>query len=111
MVSTVGGIVIAIVVILVAAAIGWVVFSQLRARRLGVGFFPTLLLTSSCCFAFPMLGEASDVPTAHGSLRQHRKASSGATAERRQRSDEMTLANNGYFTASTSQLIVISTMA
>lgn len=39
MVSTAGGIVIAIVVILVAAAIGWVVFSQLRARRLGVSFF------------------------------------------------------------------------
>ncbi|GFP53656.1 hypothetical protein ACSS6W_001228 [Trichoderma asperelloides] len=36
MVSTAGGIVIAIVVILVAAAIGWVVFSQLRARRLGL---------------------------------------------------------------------------
>ncbi|UKZ73506.1 hypothetical protein TrVFT333_001153 [Trichoderma virens FT-333] len=36
MVSTAGGIVIAIVVILVAAAVGWVVFTQLRARRLGL---------------------------------------------------------------------------
>lgn len=34
--STAGGIVIAVVVILVAAAVGWVVFTQLRARRLGV---------------------------------------------------------------------------
>ncbi|KAL7785987.1 hypothetical protein V8C37DRAFT_393111 [Trichoderma ceciliae] len=36
MVSTAGGIVIAIVVILVVAAVGWVVFAQLRARRLGL---------------------------------------------------------------------------
>lgn len=36
MVSTAGGIVIAIVVLLLAAAIGWIVFTQLRARRLGV---------------------------------------------------------------------------
>ncbi|CAM1511152.1 Fc.00g086650.m01.CDS01 [Cosmosporella sp. VM-42] len=36
MVSTAGGIVIAIVVLLLAAAVGWVVFTQLRARRLGI---------------------------------------------------------------------------
>ena len=36
MVSTAGGIVIAIFVLLIAAAVGWVVFTQLRARRLGV---------------------------------------------------------------------------
>lgn len=36
MVSTAGGIVIAIVVIALAAAVGWVVFTQYRARRLGV---------------------------------------------------------------------------
>jgi hypothetical protein len=36
MVSTAGGIVIAVVVLLVAAAVGWIVFTQLRARRLGV---------------------------------------------------------------------------
>ncbi|KAI5466592.1 hypothetical protein BGZ63DRAFT_1926 [Mariannaea sp. PMI_226] len=36
MVSTAGGIVIAILVVLVAAVIGWVVFTQLRARRLGL---------------------------------------------------------------------------
>lgn len=36
MVSTAGGIIIAIVVLLLAAAIGWIVFTQLRARRLGV---------------------------------------------------------------------------
>lgn len=36
MVSTAGGIVIAVVVLLIAAAVGWVVFTQLRARRLGV---------------------------------------------------------------------------
>ncbi|POR33653.1 Uncharacterized protein TPAR_06143 [Tolypocladium paradoxum] len=36
MVSTAGGIVIAIVVLLVAAAVGWVAFTQLRARRLGL---------------------------------------------------------------------------
>ncbi|KAF5025476.1 hypothetical protein F66182_2452 [Fusarium sp. NRRL 66182] len=36
MVSTAGGIVIAILVLLVAAAVGWVVFTQLRARRLGL---------------------------------------------------------------------------
>jgi hypothetical protein len=47
MVSTAGGIVIAIVVIIVAAAVGWVVFSQLRARRLGVSFDPFAL-----CFYF-----------------------------------------------------------
>lgn len=34
--STAGGIVIAIFVLLIAAAVGWVVFTQLRARRLGV---------------------------------------------------------------------------
>ncbi|KAH6899026.1 hypothetical protein B0T10DRAFT_601910 [Thelonectria olida] len=36
MVSTAGGVVIAIVVLLIAAAVGWVVFTQLRARRLGL---------------------------------------------------------------------------
>ncbi|QUC16694.1 uncharacterized protein UV8b_00935 [Ustilaginoidea virens] len=36
MVSTAGGIIIAILVLLVAAAIGWVVFTQMRARRLGL---------------------------------------------------------------------------
>ncbi|KAJ4327278.1 hypothetical protein N0V84_002291 [Fusarium piperis] len=36
MVSTAGGIVIAIFVLLIAAAVGWVVFTQLRARRLGL---------------------------------------------------------------------------
>ena len=36
MVSTAGGIVIAIVVLVLLAAVGWVVFTQLRARRLGV---------------------------------------------------------------------------
>ncbi|KAK2595913.1 hypothetical protein QQS21_006508 [Conoideocrella luteorostrata] len=36
MVSTAGGIVIAIVVLLIAAAVGWVVFTQMRARRLGL---------------------------------------------------------------------------
>lgn len=36
MVSTAGGIVIAVVVILLVAAVGWIVFTQLRARRLGV---------------------------------------------------------------------------
>ncbi|KAL5609850.1 hypothetical protein FOVSG1_004531 [Fusarium oxysporum f. sp. vasinfectum] len=36
MVSTAGGIVIAIIVLLVAGAVGWVVFTQLRARRLGL---------------------------------------------------------------------------
>jgi hypothetical protein len=36
MVSVGGGIAIAIVVLLVAAVVGWVVFTQLRARRLGV---------------------------------------------------------------------------
>lgn len=40
MVSTAGGIVIAILVLLVAGAVGWVVFTQLRARRLGVCQFP-----------------------------------------------------------------------
>lgn len=36
MVNTAGGIVIAVVVILLAAGIAWIVFTQLRARRLGV---------------------------------------------------------------------------
>lgn len=36
MVSTAGGIAIAIVVLLAVAAAGWVVFTQLRARRLGL---------------------------------------------------------------------------
>ncbi|KAM5348462.1 hypothetical protein ACJ41O_008286 [Fusarium nematophilum] len=36
MVSTAGGIVIAIFVLLIAAAVGWVVFTQLRARKLGL---------------------------------------------------------------------------
>ncbi|PKS09785.1 hypothetical protein jhhlp_004406 [Lomentospora prolificans] len=35
MVNTAGGIVIAVVVIAIVAALGWVVFTQLRARRLG----------------------------------------------------------------------------
>lgn len=45
MVSTAGGIVIAVVVLLVAAAVGWIVFTQLRARKLGVSF--------ACC-SLPM---------------------------------------------------------
>lgn len=36
MVNTAGGIVIAVVVILLAAGIAWIVFTQLRARRLGL---------------------------------------------------------------------------
>ncbi|KAL2206600.1 hypothetical protein CC79DRAFT_1370014 [Sarocladium strictum] len=36
MVSTAGGIVIAIIVLALAAAVGWVAFTQLRARRLGL---------------------------------------------------------------------------
>ncbi|KAH7327917.1 hypothetical protein B0I35DRAFT_472684 [Stachybotrys elegans] len=36
MVSTAGGIAIAVVVLLLAAAIGWVVYTQMRARRLGL---------------------------------------------------------------------------
>jgi hypothetical protein len=36
MVNTAGGIVIAVVVILLAAGIAWIIFTQLRARRLGV---------------------------------------------------------------------------
>ncbi|KAG6288672.1 hypothetical protein E4U46_003110 [Claviceps purpurea] len=36
MVSTTGGIVIAIVVLLIAAALGWAVFTHIRARRLGL---------------------------------------------------------------------------
>ncbi|KAF9870375.1 hypothetical protein CkaCkLH20_12222 [Colletotrichum karsti] len=36
MVNAAGGIVIAILVILIVAAIGWVIFTQLRARRLGL---------------------------------------------------------------------------
>lgn len=51
MVSTAGGIVIAIVVILVAAAVGWVVFSQLRARRLGVSLCSFPCLAVFLCFA------------------------------------------------------------
>lgn len=38
MVSTAGGIVIAIVVLLLAAAVGWVGYTQVRARKLGVRF-------------------------------------------------------------------------
>lgn len=36
MVSTAGGIVIAIAVLLIAAVVGWVVFTQMRARKLGL---------------------------------------------------------------------------
>lgn len=36
MVSTAGGIAIAVVVLLAVAAVGWIVFTYLRARRLGV---------------------------------------------------------------------------
>ncbi|KHN97891.1 uncharacterized protein MAM_04280 [Metarhizium album ARSEF 1941] len=36
MVSTAGGIVIAILVLLTVAAVGWVVYAQMRARRLGL---------------------------------------------------------------------------
>ena len=36
MVSTAGGIAIAVVVVLILAALGWVGFTQLRARKLGV---------------------------------------------------------------------------
>lgn len=38
MVSTAGGIVIAIVVLLLAAAVGWIGYTQVRARKLGVRF-------------------------------------------------------------------------
>lgn len=55
MVSTAGGIVIAIVVILVAAVIGWLVFSQLRARRLGVSFSLLFLLILPAALHFPCL--------------------------------------------------------
>jgi hypothetical protein len=40
MVSTAGGIIIAIVVLVIVAAIGWAVFAILRARRLGVCHSP-----------------------------------------------------------------------
>lgn len=36
MVSTAGGIIIAILVLSVIGMIGWIVFTQMRARRLGV---------------------------------------------------------------------------
>jgi hypothetical protein len=36
MVSVVGDIIIVLVIILVVAAVGWIIFVQLRARRLGV---------------------------------------------------------------------------
>ncbi|KAL3955299.1 hypothetical protein ACCO45_010862 [Purpureocillium lilacinum] len=42
MVSTGGGIAIAVVVLLLAAAVGWIVFTQLRARKLGVTPPPSL---------------------------------------------------------------------
>lgn len=48
MVSTTGGIVIAIVVLLIAAALGWAVFTHIRARRLGVGPFPFALFVVLC---------------------------------------------------------------
>lgn len=38
MVSTAAAVVIAIVVLVLVAAIGWAAFTQLRARRLGVSF-------------------------------------------------------------------------
>jgi len=40
MVNAAGGIVIAIIVILIVAGAGWVIFTQLRARRLGVSVAP-----------------------------------------------------------------------
>lgn len=67
MVSTAGGIVIAIIVLVLAAAVGWIVFTQLRARRLGVrrlislslsqhqhlrGCFPSLVLFCSRVLLF-----------------------------------------------------------
>lgn len=56
----------------------------------------TVFLDSLCCFAFSPVGDAGDVPRRRMAVfRQHRKASSGATAEPRQRNDGMTLANDG----------------
>ncbi|CCF35446.1 hypothetical protein CH063_07232 [Colletotrichum higginsianum] len=44
MVSAAGGIVIAILVLVLVAVLGWVVFTQLRARRLGVPAAPVALV-------------------------------------------------------------------
>lgn len=67
MVSTAGGIVIAIVVILVAAAVGWVVFSQLRARRLGVS-----LCSFPSCY-FPLFLRRRIATTDKQSFRERRQ--------------------------------------
>lgn len=39
-----------LVVLLIGAAAGWVIFTQLRARRLGVCAFPSIICHLSCCF-------------------------------------------------------------
>ena len=43
MVSTLGDILIGIVVLAILAVVGWVAFTQLRARRLGVSVLPSPL--------------------------------------------------------------------
>lgn len=107
MVSTAGGIVIAIVVVLVVAAIGWVVFSQLRARRLGVSFFLLLLLILPVPLLCFCLERQAMFP--------RRKALFGsdgrATTWQQPRSNRMTLANKWQSAAPTARRIVIPTMA
>lgn len=54
MVSTGGGIAIAVVVLAIAAVAGWVVFTQLRARRLGVSNDRKNPSTMICFLPFPL---------------------------------------------------------
>lgn len=63
MVNAAGGIVIAILVLLLVAGVGWVIFTQLRARRLGVSqaslfassFLPLKQIQWSHCFNLALL--------------------------------------------------------
>ncbi len=56
MVSVAGGIIIAIVVLAVAAAVGWIVFTHYRARRLGVSTGPFSLATMQLVVRSCILG-------------------------------------------------------
>lgn len=78
MVSTAGGIVIAIVVILVVAAVGWIVFTQLRARRLGVSLGSPLILCSVACL---LVFAHKQLWTSPPSFRELRQSNSKAASD------------------------------
>lgn len=64
MVSTAGGIVIAIVVVALVAVVGWIVFSRMRARKLGVSL-PTCIGSRAAYFDLGFAAAHTTPPLAY----------------------------------------------